>query len=71
MNFDLGSTVRGNDSDKAASSQPKSVTSSQKEQYSQLNQTKIAYEERLLNELEDMDDPLDLFLDYMIWINTS
>ena len=71
MNLDLGSTVRGYESDKDTFPQSKGVSSSQKEQRSQLNQTKIAYEERLLNDLEDMDDPLDLFLDYMIWISTN
>ena len=71
MDLDLGSTVRGYESDKDTFLQSKSVTSSQKEKHNQLNQTKIAYEERLLNELEDMDDPLDLFLDYMIWISTN
>lgn len=71
MNLDLGSTVRGYESDKDTFPQSKGVSSSQKEQHSQLNQTKIAYEQRLLNDLEDMDDPLDLFLDYMIWISTS
>ncbi|EJS43562.1 bub1p [Saccharomyces arboricola H-6] len=70
MNLDLDSTVRGYESDKDTLSQPKDDTSSQKK-HGILNHTKIAYEERLLNELEDMDDPLDLFLDYMIWISTS
>ncbi|CAI4062749.1 protein kinase BUB1 SKDI_07G4410 [Saccharomyces kudriavzevii IFO 1802] len=71
MDLDLSSTLRGYESDKDTLSQSKVATSSQKEQDSQLNQTKIAYEERLLNDLEDMDDPLDLFLEYMIWISTS
>lgn len=34
-----------------------------------LNSTRLAYERRLLDDLEDLDDPLELFLDYITWLN--
>ncbi|GAV55882.1 hypothetical protein ZYGR_0AZ00530 [Zygosaccharomyces rouxii] len=38
---------------------------------SELHNTRIQYEKRLLEELEDMDDPLELFLEYISWINNA
>lgn len=38
---------------------------------SELHNTRIQYERRLLEELEDMDDPLELFLEYISWINNA
>ncbi|QLG74447.1 hypothetical protein HG535_0G03300 [Zygotorulaspora mrakii] len=35
----------------------------------ELHSTRVGYERRLLEELEDLDDPLELFLDYIAWIN--
>lgn len=39
------------------------------EDFSQLNNTRLAFERRLLEELEDMDDPFELFMEYITWIN--
>lgn len=39
------------------------------EDMSQLNSTRLAFERRLLEELEDLDDPLELFMEYITWIN--
>ncbi|CAR29586.1 hypothetical protein ZYGR_0AD02690 [Zygosaccharomyces rouxii] len=38
---------------------------------SELHDTRVQYERRLLEELEDMDDPLELFLEYISWINNA
>ncbi|CCE65137.1 hypothetical protein TPHA_0J03180 [Tetrapisispora phaffii CBS 4417] len=38
---------------------------------SQLNSTKIIFEKRLMEELEEMDDPLELYLEYIQWINDA
>lgn len=40
-----------------------------REDASQLNTTRLAFERRLLEELEDMDDPFELFMEYITWIN--
>lgn len=45
------------------------LTQALREDVSQLNSTRIAFERRLLEELEDMDDPFELFMDYITWIN--
>ncbi|QLL33567.1 hypothetical protein HG536_0E04780 [Torulaspora globosa] len=39
------------------------------EDLSQLNCTRLTFERRLLEELEDLDDPLELFMEYINWIN--
>ncbi|QLQ81128.1 hypothetical protein HG537_0E04830 [Torulaspora globosa] len=39
------------------------------EDLSQLNSTRLIFERRLLEEIEDMDDPLELFMEYINWIN--
>lgn len=38
---------------------------------SELHNRRVQYERRLLEELEDMDDPLELFLEYISWINNA
>ena len=42
-----------------------------KQDISQLNSIRISYERRLMDELEEMDDPLELFLEYIQWINNA
>ncbi|AQZ18156.1 BUB1 (YGR188C) and MAD3 (YJL013C) [Zygosaccharomyces parabailii] len=37
----------------------------------ELHIARVGFEKRLLEELEDMDDPLQLFLDYISWINNA
>lgn len=40
-----------------------------REDDSQLSSTRLSFERRLLEELEDVDDPLELFIEYITWIN--
>ncbi|SCU85973.1 LADA_0D11254g1_1 [Lachancea dasiensis] len=38
---------------------------------SNISAKRLEFEERLLQELEDLDDPLELFLEYLTWINNA
>ncbi|EDO17260.1 hypothetical protein Kpol_538p20 [Vanderwaltozyma polyspora DSM 70294] len=38
---------------------------------SELSSVKISFERRLIDDLEEMDDPLELFLKYIDWINNA
>ncbi|SCU97221.1 LANO_0E15478g1_1 [Lachancea nothofagi CBS 11611] len=38
---------------------------------SRIPEKRLEFEKRLLQELEDLDDPLELFLEYITWINVA
>lgn len=35
------------------------------------SETRLAFEQQIMDELEEMDDPLELYLEYLAWINNA
>lgn len=48
-----------------------SLTQALRQDGSQISSIRVTFERRLLDELEDMDDPLELFMEYITWINDA